>query len=509
MAKGFGGFLIKAAGAAAAAAGAAAVYRAGRNEARIDERINPILDGTVVPGEVVGALPVGGNGNGYGTGAGDLEPGTDFIQPGALGGLGAGTAAGALAGGMTGGSEMAGGPAPDVSPASGVVLYPGDEQAGPLVPMSGTALAVPEDGAVTPAAAYATSKAGRRYALGGNILGAALGLLTVLALILGGIAAVQRKDSDMATLSSASAGVGDDGGGASDFDTSGSASGSADSSTDGSFDSTGSSSDTSGGASSSESGGGGSAGGSGGGGSGGGGGSNLKRPPDGQWAATGQGSEKTSPTPGKVVPWSNMSFAVKSAGDGDCWLWTWKSHAGRWAELKMCPTSDGGLVMAAATTYNIVDLGITKVYNLSKANCDKPHVMLPSNPAPGMQLSAGNCYNSNQECGANFTNCKASSIVSQKSPTTTTIKVIGSETVAGQQAWHIEFKQVMVPENPGAPGWVKTFEPHNTEHHWFRASDGMPLRHDRDINSRTLPAGALQYLGETTFTEKGSMVVTL
>ncbi|MCE7884213.1 MAG: hypothetical protein DYH08_10190, partial [Actinobacteria bacterium ATB1] len=342
MVKGFGGFLIKAAGAAAAAAGAAAVYRAGRNEARIDERINPILDGTVVPGEVVGALPVGGNGNGYGTGAGDLEPGTGFIQPGALGGLGAGTAAGALAGGMTGGSEMAGGQAPDVSPASGVVLYPGDEQAGPLVPMSGTALAVPEDGAVTPAAAYATSKAGRRYALGGNILGAALGLLT----------------ADMATLSSASAGVGDDGGGASDFDTSGSASGSADSSTGGSFDSTGSSSDTSGGASSSESGGGGSAGGSGGGGSGGGGGSNLKRPPDGQWAATGQGSEKTSPTPGKVVPWSNMSFAVKSAGDGDCWLWTWKSHAGRWAELKMCPTSDGGLVMAAATTYNIVDLGI-------------------------------------------------------------------------------------------------------------------------------------------------------
>lgn len=509
MAKGFGGFLIKAAGAAAAAAGAAAVYRAGRNEARIDERINPILDGTVVPGEVAGALPTGGNGNGAGNGAGALEPGSGFV-PNALGGLGAGTAVGAGAGGMTDESEMVGGPEPDFSPASGVVLYPGDEQAGPLVPMSGpgTALAVPEDGAVTPAAAYATSKAGRRYAFGGNILGAALGLLTVLALILGGIAAVQREDSDTATLSNASAGGGDDGGGASDFDTSGSASGSADSSTSGSFDSMGSSSDTSGGASSSESGGGGSAGGSGGGGSGG-GGANLKRPPDGQWAATGQGSEKTSPTPGKVVPWSNMSFAIKSAGDGDCWLWTWKSHAGRWAELKMCPTSDGGLVMAAGTTYNIVDLGITKVYNLSKANCDKPHVMLPSNPAPGMQLSAGNCYNSNQECGANFTNCKASSIVSQKSPTTTTIKVIGSETVAGQQAWHIEFKQVMVPENPGAPGWVKTFEPHNTEHHWFRASDGMPLRHDRDINSRTLPAGALQYLGETTFTEKGSMVVTL
>ncbi|MCC7077068.1 MAG: hypothetical protein IT198_08080 [Acidimicrobiia bacterium] len=481
MVKGTGGFLLKAAGAAAAAAGAAAVYRAGQTEARIDARIDPILDGDATRPEAAGALPPAG-----GTQAGPQTSGGDP--------------------GMTTASVVAGGAVP--AAASGVVLWPGGDGIGaPLVPvMDGDYPAHPvlHDGG-TPAAAYAQSRAGRRYAKSGNILGATLGILTALALVLGGVAAV-RNDEKTASLSSAST---DDatggGGGSTDFDTSGKSGSSSAGGSTASSSGTGSSGASSNTGSGDSGGGGGDGSGGGGGGSGGGGGGTIKRPPEGEWAATGQGTEVVS-TGNIRTEWSDMSLKV--VYDGDCWISTWKAHSKRWADVRFCPTSDGGLIQTGSETFNIVSFLGASVNNKTTATCDPAKVVLSANPEPGQELAPGTCTNIQQDCPNGFgASCRKSPLVPGGSTDDSTVTILGRETVAGQEAWHVQTTQILVPEggNASAPGSVSSYAPHNVEHYWFRVTDGLPLRMVRVTNALTVPLVGPR----TTFHEEGSMTIVL
>ncbi|MCC7077224.1 MAG: hypothetical protein IT198_08875 [Acidimicrobiia bacterium] len=476
MPNGRGGFLLKAAGATMAAAGAMAAYRAGRTESRIDERINPILDGDVPPGSDVAppppAPPAG------------TEPVGEFAAPPA----------------MTPPPAMYPPQPPHTPSESAVVIWPGGaEQAGPLVPViDAPGLPVPYDGAAVAASTYARSRGGRRYALGGTVLGSCLGLLTALALVLAGIAAVQRdeKKVNMETQGSSASG---EGGGTTDYNTSGgSTKGSSSAGTAGSTTGTGGST---GGQSSNTGSGGGDGGGAGGGGGGGsgGGGSGVKRPPQGKWAAAGEGSEAFSA--GNVRnSWSDMTFEV--IYDGDCWIEKMTMHSKRWAELLFCPTNDGGLVLSLTRTYNIMPvLSLGEIHNLATTKCEPVRVYMSGNMEAGQQLNAGSCVNTNEQCGKGFTGCKVSPLIPDSSVDQATVTVIGKEVVSGQEAWHVQMNQSMVSQTGKVQGSVITVDPHNQEHFWFRTTDGLPLRMDRVTNAKTTTTVGIV----STFKETGSM----
>ena len=392
---------------------------------------------------------------------------------------------------------------------------------GPVVPVmdqSQGIMAIPKADAMSP-----------HYAKAGRMGGWALAALTVgvliFAIVVAGLEYANSKSNSSSASGGVSAGAQQDaatgsGGtdGTLDYDTAGSTSGGLSAPAAGAA-ATGSKGSTSGSSTAGSSSSGGSAssgsessggGGGGGAGTGGGGGVAIKRPPDGSWSASGDGSwflnTSTIDSGGNAL---GLSMSVTASGD--CWDLTWVGNSNnRWAANKFCPTSDGGLVVPKTFTYNVISLGaLGTLYNRSTTTCDSPMVYLSGSPQAGESLSAPSCVATNEICNsADFSSCTPSPQLPVPSVTATTISVVGLENVGGQDAWHVRMQQELTPQNDNANGWTKTREEGNSEDWWFRTSDGLPLRMDRSTKTVSLPAGNLSVLGPSNFTENWSLTIS-
>lgn len=358
------------------------------------------------------------------------------------------------------------GPSPVLIPASAAASPPAVApvaRAFPLIPEP------EEDGA-------GGGATGHNYIVGGNVLGVVLGIITVVALIWALVVAIRAEPREEVLSARASANrSGQADGGSVDADTStgGSAAASGDTSAAAAGAdpaAAGASGDTSGGAAAD--------GGAGGG--GGGGGAFKFAPPPGKYAATGTGSRKTTPT-GAVANVSNPSIEISGAGSG-CVNYKVNMDPGNSNTQTLCATSDGGVVQSKNVQY----LKTTIVANLSEENtstltCSPPEIMVPANVAAGVGgAGGGGCLGSN-----------SSSKVPGKYQQKGTFTVVGKESVAGVEAWHISRVVDMTPATP-----ENTQNGKIVEDIWYATTNGLPVRWSQKARATSKVANVIDVLFE-------------
>lgn len=327
--------------------------------------------------------------------------------------------------------------------------------------------------------------AGRAYVIGGNVLGVVLGIVTVVALVWGLVIALRADNTPEAmaarSMSNRSSSGGDGSGAL------GTGTQVAGTSTDVTVDASGTA-DTSGAATSAA----GAAGdaGTGAGGDSGGvapGGAFKFAPATGTYAVTGTGFRKSTP-PGTAVPVSNTSLEVAGAGAG-CYNFTFTVDPGNWNQVTLCGTNDGGIVMPKSSQYiKTVLVGTVTEESTETLTCSPPDIMLPSNPAPGTRAAAGACIGSN-----------SSTEVPGKHKETTANTVVGKETVAGVEAWHVRRNATMEPADS-----QNTQRGQVVEDYWFSTSNGLLMRWKQDVNVTTTVAAVLN----VAFVQQSDLSVT-
>jgi len=263
------------------------------------------------------------------------------------------------------------------------------------------------------------------YVITGNVLGAALGVLTVAALIVSLVVAIRHEDPEPIYTATAGArssqGSGDSG--SLDYSTTG---GSSTGSSTGTVDSgsTASSGTTSGDtASTGET----SAADSAGTGTSTASGTLEYAPPTGKYAATGTGYRANTPPGGAGVQVSNPSFEVKSLGSG-CYDTKANADPGNYTTLTFCATTDGGVVQPKNVQFLHTPLvGTLAEDNMATLNCKPPALVLPANPTPGQSGDLGG------DCVGSSSSNKVPGTYRQ----TGTYSILAKETVAGVEAIHL------------------------------------------------------------------------
>lgn len=362
---------------------------------------------------------------------------------------------------------------PGQSPSAGGVLIPSAAAASPAVaPVPRAFPLIPEpeeDGA-------GGGATGHNYIVGGNVLGIALGVITVVALVWALVVAIRTEPADesLSARASANRSSGQTDGGSVDADTSTSGSAAA---TGGDTTAAAAGTDAAAGAASGDTSGGAA---DGGGGGAAGGGAFKFAPPPGKYAATGTGFRKNTPT-GVVEKVSNPSIEIAAAGGG-CVAFKANIDPGNSNTETLCATSDGGVVQ----TKNVQYLKTTIVANLTEENtstmtCSPPEIMVPANVAAGVGgAGGGTCLGTN-----------SSTKVPGKYQQTGTFTVVGKEQVAGVEAWHVRRAVKMAPASSD-----NTQAGTIGEDTWYATSNGLPVRWVQKANVTSTVAGVIKVLYE-------------
>lgn len=325
---------------------------------------------------------------------------------------------------------------------------------------------------------------GRNYVIGGNVLGVALGIVTVVALVWALVVALRADNTPEALSARAVSNRSSSGAGTNAaFDTNTSAGGtSTDAASGDTSAASASGTDAAGTAT-------GDAGGAAGGGSGGdaAGGAFRFAPAVGTYAATGTGSRKSTP-PGNATAVANPSLEVTGAGAG-CFDFKFSVDAGNWNLVTLCGTNDGGIVMPESSQYiRTVLVGTVAEESTENLACAPPDVMLPANPAPGVSGAVGTCMGSN-----------SSSKVPGRHKETAKSTVVGKETVAGVEAWHTRREISMEPGDS-----QNTQRGTIVEDYWYSTTNGLVLRWKQNVNVTTTVAGVMNVV----FTQQSDIALT-
>jgi len=305
------------------------------------------------------------------------------------------------------------------------------------------------------------------YVVGGNVLGAGLGVLTVAALVVSLVVAIHHKDPEPILASNAASRSGQaagNGGGALDYSTSSNTAGGAasastaeagtaattDSALGGSAAETAAPDAVAGGGTPTS-------------------GAFEFAPPTGKFTATGTGYRVNSPPGGAGTKVSNPSFEIKNVGNG-CYDFKITLEPDNSNTETLCRTADGGVVQTKNVQYlRTVIVGNLAEVSTSTLICNPPTIAVPANPTPGQAGEAGgNCLGTN-------TSSKLPGVNKQVGAYT----VVGKETVAGVEAIHVQKHVKMSPNDT-----QNTQNGDVTENAWY-APNGLLVRWGQNVDATT------------------------
>lgn len=204
------------------------------------------------------------------------------------------------------------------------------------------------------------------------------------------------------------------------------------------------------------------------------------RPPQGVYAYRGTGHEALSLPPKSQPQGPTIPVTVTWRTDG-CWVFRVDYSTNHWQTWIYCPRSEG-LVELGGQTFQHWDLVFTQVRSTSTFTCDPPSITIKPAMRPGDLWQ--------QSCSGTSNTTKGR-VTSQG-----LYRFVGEETVtvAGQAQRAFRFHQSRTLT--GAQQGTQTADI------WFRASDGLPLRNERDVTVRTDSV-----VGTVTYTEEGSFEI--
>lgn len=205
------------------------------------------------------------------------------------------------------------------------------------------------------------------------------------------------------------------------------------------------------------------------------------RPAQGVYTYRGTGHEAISLPPKSQPQGPAIPVTVTWRTDG-CWVFRVDYSTKHWQTWDYCPRQDG-LVELGGQTFQHWDLVFTQIRSTSTFTCDPPSIAIK----PAMR--AGDEWN--QSCGGTSNTTKGRAV--SEGP----YRFIGEETltVGTQRVRAFRFHQARTLS--GAQKGTQTADM------WFRASDGLPLRNQRDVTVRTD-----SIVGTVTYTENGSFEIT-
>ncbi len=167
-----------------------------------------------------------------------------------------------------------------------------------------------------------------------------------------------------------------------------------------------------------------------------------------------------------------------SATKGDCWTMRIDFNEAHWQDWELCRVGDK-VMEAGGQTFQRWDLGATAIENISDFVCDPPVVFVDLEAEPG-DAAKRSCVGTNDAVEGEMVSAG-------------TDTVVGIEDVAigGEQVEAIKIRSDQSASGSQTGSIVN--------HFWFRRSDGLPLRSERDVTMDTDSV-----VGKVTYTENGS-----
>jgi hypothetical protein len=204
-------------------------------------------------------------------------------------------------------------------------------------------------------------------------------------------------------------------------------------------------------------------------------------PAAGVYRYRGRGTERLSLPPKSQSQGPTMPATVVHGASG-CWTFRIDYSNNHWQTWEYCAV-DGGLIERGGRSFARWDFVVTTYENVTVSTCDPPSVDIKTAMRPGDSWS--------QRCTAK------SSGASGVGVSAGTYTYVGPTTVdvGGTRvpAYHFRQHRTMSGNQDGT----------QDADLWFARDTGLPLRNDRTVDVRTKTV-----VGTSTYTERGSFVLT-
>ena len=201
-------------------------------------------------------------------------------------------------------------------------------------------------------------------------------------------------------------------------------------------------------------------------------GANFGGPRLGVYRATGSGTEKISFPPNSQQDGAVMPITVTALTKG-CWRWRIDYNTAHWHEYDFCPDK-GALLLVAQRNFQRWDFGTLAITNLGRYTCSPPAPVVVTGTHTG-EAFEHHCT------GTNTASSGTSDVDGPATLVGTTTLTIGGQRVPALHQTRLEHL------TGSQQGTV-------TEHWWFDARTGLPLRAERhyDLTSSS-PIGNVDY----------------